>query len=157
MLGDASFMGFIPVSNLAAARDFYGTTLGLPVLEASPYAVVVDANGTMLRLTAVDDLRAQPFTIAGWQVDDIEAGVDALSTLGVTFTRYQGMDQDERGIWTTPGGDRVAWFADLDGNTLSLTMFAAVGASGLSPGCMSAPLTAIGSDPATRPSGAGRR
>jgi catechol 2,3-dioxygenase-like lactoylglutathione lyase family enzyme len=126
VLVDASFMGFIPVTDLAAARDFYGATLGLPVLEASPYAVVVDANGTMLRLTAVDDLRAQPFTIAGWQVDDIEAEVDALSTLGVTFTRYQGMDQDERGIWTTPGGDRVAWFADLDGNTLSLTMFAAV-------------------------------
>jgi catechol 2,3-dioxygenase-like lactoylglutathione lyase family enzyme len=126
MLGDATFMAFIPVSDLAAARDFYGSTLGLPVLEASPYALVVDANGTMLRLTPVGDLRAQPFTIAGWRVADIEAVVDALSTLGVAFTRYEGMDQDERGIWTTPGGDRVAWFADLDGNTLSLTMFAAV-------------------------------
>jgi hypothetical protein len=51
--------------------------------------------------------------------------IDALSARGVTFTHYEGMGQDERGIWTTPGGDQVAWFTDPDGNTLSLTTFAA--------------------------------
>ena len=125
MLHDAPLMAFIPVRDLATARTFYGSTLGLAVAEENPYAVVVDAMGTMLRLTQVDDLRVQPFTIAGWQVPDIGTVIDALSARGVTFTHYEGMGQDEREIWTTPGGDQVAWFTDPDGNTLSLTTFAA--------------------------------
>ncbi len=80
-------------------------------------------SGTVVRLTQVDDLQPRPFTIAGWVVPDIGATVDALVGRGVTFTRYEGMEQDARGIWTTPGGDRVAWFEDPDGNTLSLTSF----------------------------------
>jgi len=125
MLSDAPLMAFIPVTDPAAARRFYETTLGLDVVEESTNAVVVDAMGTMLRLTPVGDLLVQPFTIAGWQVRDIGRVVDGLSALGVAFTRYEGMNQDDRGIWTTPGGDRVAWFTDPDGNTLSLTSFAA--------------------------------
>jgi len=125
MLGGAPLMAFVPVRDLAAARAFYGDTLGLPVTDENPFAVVLDAGGTMLRLTEVGDLQPQPFTIAGWQVPDIDAAVDTLVGRGVTFTRYEGMDhQDERGIWTTPGGDRVVWFKDPDGNTLSLTSFA---------------------------------
>lgn len=123
MLGGASFMAFIPVRDLAAARSFYDETLGLPVTDANPFAVILDAGGTMLRLTQVDDLQPQAFTVAGWEVPDIAAAVDDLAGRGVTFTRYDGMDQDERDIWTTPGGDRVAWFSDPDGNTLSLTTF----------------------------------
>jgi len=126
MMPDAQFMAFIPVRDLAVARTFYQSTLGLAVLEESPYAIVVDARGTMLRLTRVNDLRVQPFTIAGWQVPDIRAAIDELSGLDVTFIRFEGMDQDARGIWTTPGGDHVAWFTDPDGNTLSLTTFAGV-------------------------------
>jgi catechol 2,3-dioxygenase-like lactoylglutathione lyase family enzyme len=125
MLREAPLMAFIPVRDLAQARTFYGSTLGLAVAEENPYAVVVDAMGTMLRLTQVDELRVQPFTIAGWEVPDVGTLIDALSARGVTFTHYEGMGQDERGIWTTPGGDQVAWFTDPDGNTLSLTTFAA--------------------------------
>ena len=117
-------MGFVPVRDLGVARTFYEGTLGLAVTTASPFAVVVDAGGTSLRLTEVPDLEPQPFTIAGWEVTDITATVDLLAARGVAFRRYEGMGQDERGIWTTPGGDRVAWFNDTDGNTLSLTMFA---------------------------------
>ena len=58
-------------------------------------------------------------------MDDIAATVRDLSAKGVSFTRYDGMGQDETGVWTTPGGDKVAWFTDPDGNTLSLTQFAA--------------------------------
>src|ERR1019366_3055399 len=53
----------------------------------------------------------------------IEATVRGLTAKGVAFKTYDGMDQDENGIWATPGGDKVAWFADPDGNTLSLTQF----------------------------------
>jgi catechol 2,3-dioxygenase-like lactoylglutathione lyase family enzyme len=123
MLTNAPLMAFIPVRDLAAAREFYGSTLGLLVKEENPFAVVLDANGTMLRLTPVPDLQPQPFTIAGWEVADIGATVDALVSAGVGFLRFDGMEQDPKGIWATPGGDSVAWFTDPDGNTLSLTSF----------------------------------
>ena len=118
-------MGFIPVRDLSAASDWYGGILGLHVVEQTPFAVVIDAAGTQLRLTPVPDLAPRPFTIAGWQVPDIRATVRTLTDAGVAFTRYDGIDQDDLGIWTTPGGDQIAWFADPDGNTLSLTTFAA--------------------------------
>jgi catechol 2,3-dioxygenase-like lactoylglutathione lyase family enzyme len=121
----APIIVFIPVSDLHVARRFYVGALSLPVTDESPFALVVDANGTMLRLTPVSDLRTQPFTVAGWAVPDIDATVDALTALGVAFTHYEGMGQDPSGIWDAPGGDRVAWFTDPDGNILSLTTFAA--------------------------------
>lgn len=124
MLRNAPLIGFIPVRDLAAAREFYASTLGLTVTEENPFAVVLDANGTMVRLTPVPDLQPQAFTIAGWEVADIEETVDALASAGVAFLQFDGMEQDPKGIWTTPGGDSVAWFTDPDGNTLSLTRFA---------------------------------
>ena len=125
MLADAPFIGFIPVRDLPAARAFYEGTLGLRVVDDTPFALVLDAGGTMLRVTPVPGLEARPFTVAGWNVADIAAVVRALAGRGVRFTRYEGMAQDDLGIWTTPGGDRVAWFTDPDGNTLSLTAFTA--------------------------------
>lgn len=124
VLDGAPFIGFIPVRDLPEARGFYEGILGLRVVEETQFAVVLDANGTMLRLTPVPELAAPPFTIAGWQVPDITATARSLTERGVRFTRYDVMEQDELGIWTTPGGDRVAWFTDPDGNTLSLTTFA---------------------------------
>jgi catechol 2,3-dioxygenase-like lactoylglutathione lyase family enzyme len=124
VLAGAPFIGFIPVRDTSGARGFYEGILGLRVVEETSFALVIDANGTMLRLTGVRELRPQPFTIAGWQVPDVTAAARLLSESGVRFIRYDGMDQDELGIWTTPGGDRVAWFQDPDGNTLSLTTFA---------------------------------
>jgi catechol 2,3-dioxygenase-like lactoylglutathione lyase family enzyme len=124
VLGQASFVGFIPVRDPAIARAFYEGTLGLLVLDENPAALVLDANGTMLRVTPVPEFAVQPFTIAGWQVADIDTTVRALAGRGVEFSRYEGIDQDELGVWVTPGGDRVAWFKDPDGNTLSLTAFA---------------------------------
>ena len=124
MLADAAFIGFIPVRDLVTARSFYEETLGLRVVDDTPFALVLDAGGTMLRVTPVPGLAARPFTVAGWHVPDIDATVRALAGRGVEFARYDGMVQDGLGIWTTPGGDRIAWFADPDGNTLSLTEFA---------------------------------
>jgi catechol 2,3-dioxygenase-like lactoylglutathione lyase family enzyme len=124
VLGSASYIGFIPVKDQAGARAFYEGRLGLSVAEESPFALVVDAHGTMLRITPVGDFAVQPFTIAGWQVPDIKVTVRDLTAKGVVFNRYDGMDQDEIGIWAAPGGDLVAWFKDPDGNTLSLTTFA---------------------------------
>jgi catechol 2,3-dioxygenase-like lactoylglutathione lyase family enzyme len=125
VLTDAPFIGFIPVQDLATASAFYVGTLGLRVREETAATLVLGAGKTMLRVTRVPEPPALPFTIAGWDVPDIVAVVRELAEQGVPFSRYEGMDQDELGIWTAPCGDRVAWFTDPDGNTLSLTMFIA--------------------------------
>ena len=114
----------ISVSDMNRSVAFYRDVLGLRHVETGPFACVFDAGGTMLRVTPVPGLAARPFTVAGWQVPDIDAAVRALAGQGVEFTRYDGMAQDDLGIWATPGGDRIAWFTDPDGNTLSLTEFA---------------------------------
>jgi catechol 2,3-dioxygenase-like lactoylglutathione lyase family enzyme len=124
MLGNAPVMVFIAVTDIGMAREFYESTLGLSVVEESPFALVVDANGTKLRITPVPELQPQPFTVAGWEVPDIEATVGALAARGVRFNRYDSMDQGPNGVWASPNGDLVAWFVDPDGNTLSLTTFA---------------------------------
>jgi catechol 2,3-dioxygenase-like lactoylglutathione lyase family enzyme len=126
MLGEAAYVGFIPVRDTSQARRFYEGTLGLRVLEDTPFALVVDAHGTMLRITPVPELTVQPFTVAGWHVADVAITARALADRGVACTLYDGLAQDELGVWTSPGGDRVAWFKDPDGNTLSLTASAAL-------------------------------
>ncbi len=117
-------MVFIPVSDLGRARSFYVDVLGLLAKEETPFALVLDAGGMAVRLTQVNDLRPQPFTVAGWQVPDIGSAIEILVSRGVTFIHYDGMEQDANGVWTLPSGDQVAWFKDPDDNTLSLTCFA---------------------------------
>jgi len=119
----SSLIAFVPTTDLPRARAFYAETIGLPVTEESPFACVFDANGTMLRLTPVRKLSRTRYTVLGWNVADIAATVAALVAAGVSFVHYRGMDLDDAGIWTSPGGDRVAWFEDPDGNMLSLTQF----------------------------------
>ncbi len=98
--------------------------MGLDVIEEGPFALVLDANGTNIRITPVTDLRPQPFTVVGWAVDDIEEVVAGLTSRGVEFIRYDAMDQTGMGVWSSPSGDLIAWFVDPDRNTLSLTQFA---------------------------------
>jgi catechol 2,3-dioxygenase-like lactoylglutathione lyase family enzyme len=123
-LDDARLIAFVPTTDLPRARAFYVETLGLPVTDESPFACVVDANGTMLRLTPVRKLSRVRYTVVGWGVDDIASTVASLTSAGVRFLRHRGMEVDDAGIWTSPSGDRVAWFDDADGNLLSLTQFA---------------------------------
>ncbi|HVV93285.1 MAG TPA: hypothetical protein VHD15_07695 [Hyphomicrobiales bacterium] len=115
-------MSFIVARDREAARAFYGGVLGLPTAGEDEFALVYDMNGTMLRISTVQDFAAQPHTVLGWEVPDIVAAVTALKARGVAFTVYDGMGQDELGIWTPPGSTaRIAWFLDPAGNNLSLT------------------------------------
>ena len=125
MLDSSPVVAFAAATDLERARSFYEHQLGLPVTEQSDFACVFDANGTMLRVTAVPRVTPAGYTVLGWRVTDIAATVRWLAANGVVFRRYDGMDQDEDGIWATPGGDKVAWFPDPDGNILSLTQFQA--------------------------------
>jgi catechol 2,3-dioxygenase-like lactoylglutathione lyase family enzyme len=123
-LSHSKLVGFIPSIDLARSRIFFEQTLGLRIIEESPFALVFDAAGTMLRVTLVQELKPQPFTVLGWQVDSIEDAVRTLSDRGVEFLRYPGMnDTNPMGIWTAPSGAQVAWFKDPDSNVLSLSQF----------------------------------
>jgi catechol 2,3-dioxygenase-like lactoylglutathione lyase family enzyme len=124
MLDSSTVVAFVASTDLRRARLFYEQTLGLTVIGQSDFACVFDANGTMLRVTAVPEVARAAYTVLGWSVTDIAATVGELAGQGVAFARYDGMEQDEIGVWTTPGGDKVAWFTDPDGNVLSLTQFA---------------------------------
>ena len=116
-----SIVAFVGVSDLDAAERFYGRTLGLDIDDQRPFSLVATVGTTSLRITAVEKVLAAPYTVLGWNVPDIEAAVDLLASRGVTFTRYEGFEQDTRGIWTAPSGARIVWFLDPDGNNLSLS------------------------------------
>jgi catechol 2,3-dioxygenase-like lactoylglutathione lyase family enzyme len=113
-------VAFVPSADLDRSESFYGGVLGLNLVESSGFANVYDANGTMLRVTRVDGPVAAPYTVLGWTVPDIAAAARELASKGIWLKRFQGMEQDDAGIWTAPGGSRIAWFEDPDGNILSL-------------------------------------
>lgn len=125
ILGSGKLIAFVPTRDLAKARGFYESVLGLRMVgDYAPVAQVFDANGTMLRVTSVEDYSPAPFTILGWQVESIESTVERLASAGVSPLRYKDMNEDDpRGIWTSPAGARVAWFHDADGNVLSVMEF----------------------------------
>lgn len=122
MRSSAKLVAFVPSTDLDRSRRFYEGVLELAVVHADDFAVVVGSGGMTVRITNVGpELRPQPFTVLGWEVDDIRSEIAGLVSRGVEFLRFDGMDQDEAGIWTTPNAAQVAWFKDPDGNTLSLT------------------------------------
>src|SRR5690606_37118840 len=99
---------------------FYEDVLGLKFVEDSPLALVFELQSAILRIQKVEEVTATAYTALGWQVADIKAAVEELTTGGVTFERYENLPQDDLGIWATADGSAVAWFKDPDGNLLSL-------------------------------------
>jgi catechol 2,3-dioxygenase-like lactoylglutathione lyase family enzyme len=115
-------ISFVITANATRARAFYEQRLGLAWQFHDGFADVFEINGATLRLTEVPNHQPGPHPILGWRVSDIRSMVNDLSSRGITFIIYPGMGQDEVGIWTAPGGTaKVAFFADPDGNLLSLT------------------------------------
>ena len=123
MLDTSNPIAFLPSTDLDRSRVFFAEQLGLPLVDESAYVCVFRIGGSLLRVTLVEELVPQPFTVFGWEVSDIRLALANLAETGVISTRYEGMDQDPSGVWRTPSGDLVAWFKDPDGNTLSLTQF----------------------------------
>lgn len=117
-------VAFVNIRDPQRAKPFYRDTLGLTLIgEELPFALVFDANGTMLRLAINPHAEPIAGTVLGWQVRRIEESVRQLASAGVTFERWEFMQQDEQGIWTSPNGAKVAWFKDPDGNLLSVSQF----------------------------------
>lgn len=121
MLGSKKLVAFVPTRDSEKARSFYVGTLGLRFVSEDPFALVLEAKGAIVRVAKVPEYKPQQFTILGWEVPDIHEAVSQLQRKGVRFEIYGFDGQDERGIWTAPGGTKVAWFKDPDGNVLSVS------------------------------------
>ena len=121
MLGSSNIIAFVPITDSNKARRFYEGVLGLRFVKDDGFALVLDANGIMVRAAKMKEFVPEQFTILGWQVSDIETTVRELGKKGVQFEVFGFAQQNELGIWTSPSGAKVAWFKDPDGNVLSVT------------------------------------
>jgi catechol 2,3-dioxygenase-like lactoylglutathione lyase family enzyme len=122
MFADTKAYSGFAVDDLQQAREFYGETLGLrtDILDEENGLMVLHLAGDRDTLVYVKpDFTPATYTILNFQVDDIEAAVDELTSRGVRFERYDGFDQDEKGIARGLGPD-IAWFTDPAGNILSV-------------------------------------
>jgi predicted enzyme related to lactoylglutathione lyase len=113
-----AFSGFA-VSDLEAAKKFYGETLGLGVSEQNGLLSLHLAGGRDVLIYPKPNHVPATYTILNFPVDDIDAAADELIERGVTFQRYDGIEQDEKGI-ARSGGPYIAWFTDPAGNVLSV-------------------------------------
>jgi catechol 2,3-dioxygenase-like lactoylglutathione lyase family enzyme len=124
MLADSKAFRSFAVPDLDAAREFYGNTLGLNVSGEERGIPLLTLNLAGERPTMIypkPDFEPATYTILNFQVADVEGAVDELSSRGVEFERYDGFDQDEKGVARTPGGGPdIAWFKDPAGNILSV-------------------------------------
>jgi catechol 2,3-dioxygenase-like lactoylglutathione lyase family enzyme len=115
-------VAFINVSDRDRALSFYRDVLGLELRSSDAFGDFIQLEGALLRLTVLPDFKAHPHPVLGWNVPDIVAAARSMRGRGVAFTIYEGFGQDELGIWTAPDGQaKVAWFADPDGNVLSIS------------------------------------
>jgi catechol 2,3-dioxygenase-like lactoylglutathione lyase family enzyme len=121
MLASAKLVGFVPTKDYEQARAFYEGKLGFQFVSLDQYALVVSVGGHKIRIAKVPNFTPLQSTILGWEVKKIETVVTWLRDRGVTLERYSFVQDRELGIWTTPSGDKVAWFKDPDGNILSIS------------------------------------
>ena len=121
MLDSGKMVGFVPTTDYEKARAFYEGKLGFEFISHDQFALVVKAGGHMIRISKMPNFTPLQGTILGWEVDNIEAVVGWLKERGVLVEKYPFVQDQELGIWTAPGGARIAWFKDPDGNVLGVS------------------------------------
>jgi hypothetical protein len=121
MLAAGKLIGFVPTRDSKLSREFYEGKLGFQFVSDDQFALVMQAGDSMIRIAKAGTFTPAPYTVMGWEVTDIEGMVKWLSGRGVIFEKYPFVQDRELGIWTTPNGDKVAWFKDPDGSILSLS------------------------------------
>ena len=112
---------FLATTDPQRASAFYTQVVGLRLLGDDGFGVLFDNFGVRLRISRVEQLSPAPYTVLGWEVADIDATVAELGRRGAVLQRYAFLEQDAAGVWSAPGGAKVAWFLDPDGNVLSVT------------------------------------
>jgi catechol 2,3-dioxygenase-like lactoylglutathione lyase family enzyme len=113
-----AFSGF-SVDDVPAAHEFYEKTLGMTVAEQNGMLQLTVARGAQVLVYPKPNHEPASFTVLNFPVPDVEAAVDELTSRGVSFLRYEGFDQDDKGIFRG-GGPLIAWFSDPAGNVLSV-------------------------------------
>ena len=121
MLAASKLIGFVPTKDSRRSREFYEEKLGFQFVGDDEFALVMRAGESMIRIAKAGTFTPAPYTVMGWEVADIETMVKWLDGRGVAFEKYPFVQDRELGIWTTPNGDKVAWFKDPDGNVLSVS------------------------------------
>ena len=121
MLKSQKMIGFLHTSDYAAARAFYEGKLGFRFVSQDQFVLVLQTEGNMLRIVKLGNFTPLPSTVLGWEVADAVAMVDWLTSRGVATEKYPWIQDKERGVWEAPGGAKVAWFKDPDGNVLSVS------------------------------------
>ena len=114
---------FLATAHPELSRKFYEDVLRLAFVADEPYALVFETGGRTLRIQKMEAIQNVHYTVLGWSVPDIAEAVQDLAQRGVEFVRYERIEQDEAGVWTSPSGAKIAWFSDPDGHTLSLTQY----------------------------------
>jgi predicted enzyme related to lactoylglutathione lyase len=120
MLGDSKAFSGFAVDDLEKAKAFYEATLGLKTSEDHGIMTLHLAGDRPTIVYPKPGHEPASYTILNFPVDDIDAAVDRLAERGVSFERYDGAEQDEKGIARGPEGPPIAWFKDPAGNILSV-------------------------------------
>jgi catechol 2,3-dioxygenase-like lactoylglutathione lyase family enzyme len=123
MLASSKLQTIVLTSRLAEAERFYSDVLGLPLKGNSDGALVYDVGGGDLRISPVPSTEPSVHTVVGFAVSELRAVVSALGARGVQWERFPGFPHDAAGAVVTPGGAKVAWFRDPDGNLLSIVQY----------------------------------
>ena len=121
MFDSSKAFGSFAVPDTSAARDFYEGTLGLEVEDLGMGGLLgLKVGGTTVMVYPKPDFAPASYTVLSFPVDDLDKAVDELAGKGVEMARYEGFDQDERGIARDSRGPAIAWFTDPAGNILAL-------------------------------------
>lgn len=123
MLSEHRALVFVPVNDIDRAMHFYVDVLGLTVTDSGTDHCSLQTSGLTVRLHPVVDRPVNEYTLIGWSVPNVSETAAELIERGLTFNRYDGIRQDQYGVWTAPNGDQTCWFCDPDENTLSITQF----------------------------------
>lgn len=121
MLTSCDMVGFVLTKDYDNARAFYEGKLGFEFVSLDQFALVMKAGKSKIRISKIPAFTPLQSTVLGWEVTDIVAMAKWLAGQGVELEKYPFLQDQELGIWTAPGGARVAWFKDPDGNVLGIS------------------------------------
>ena len=121
MLESGKLAGFLATTDYDKAREFYEGKLGFEFISLDHYALVMRVGGHSIRISKIPNFTPRQGTVLGWEVPDIKATARWLIARGVPPEKYPFVQDQDLGIWTAPGGAKVAWFTDPDGNILSVS------------------------------------
>jgi catechol 2,3-dioxygenase-like lactoylglutathione lyase family enzyme len=120
MLDSGNMVGFLITTDYDKARAFYEKKLGFEFVSQDQFALVMRVGGHNIRISKAKSFTPLQGTVLGWEVGDVTAVVKWLASRGVLTEKYPFVSDKELGIWDPPGGGKVAWFKDPDGNVLSV-------------------------------------